>query len=239
MAKNGDCAKLVGDVVGRIEPAGNYGHYQLRTLFEVRNPDDGVEGYGVSGVMGVCKSSQQRGQSICSKASEIPGSWNGCIWPVGIIHQPTQIVESRHCSWSEDSEGKFGSDSEAWVDYPISKLSGRRKWGSSKSRSKRSFPSGRVKRDPFYKEWERSYANLDNSVRCLFAFGGWGGGSSLAQHCNPVTEGMSVVGGFTRRCVVCEIGSQGEPHANNADEECPPLSHAQTMQREETSERAN
>jgi hypothetical protein len=37
-AKNGDCVKLVGDVVRRIEKAGNYGRHQLRSLFEVRNP---------------------------------------------------------------------------------------------------------------------------------------------------------------------------------------------------------
>jgi hypothetical protein len=193
----------------------------------------------VSGVIGVCKGSQQRGQSICSEASQSPGGSHSCIWPVGIIHQTTQIVESRHCMWSEDGEGRIGSGSEAWVDYPVSKLSGRFEWGPSKSKGKPAFPSGWVELNPFYKEWERRDADLDNSVCCLFLLGIRGGCSWLAQRCNPVTEGMSVVGGFTRGCVVCEISNQREPHANNADEECPPLSHAQTMQREETSERAN
>jgi hypothetical protein len=224
LAQNDDCLSLVGEFVRRIEASGDHRHNLICGLSELGNPADGFECYEVSGVMGVCNSRQEKGESIGPEAGQGPCDRDSTIWPVCIIHKPTQIVEGRHCAWPEDAEGKFGSVGECWIVKHAGELLGRSESGSNEPGDKRSLPAGRVKLNPFYEEWECCRADMVNSVCCPLQIRGRGAGR--AHERNPVTEEVAVVGGFETGRPVCEKGNEAEAHRNDEDEEGSPLSHS-------------
>ena len=186
-------------------------------------------------VVCVCTNCQQRGDSVRSKSRHSRDGCESRKWVVRFVHEAAQIIQGWQCFFPKDQKGHAAPVEEAVgsSDRGVAPLVGESEPGSGGPFGELDFPSRWKTLNPFDEERGSGSADMVNGVCCFVEVWAMTAEAGGTEDCNPVIEGMSVVGWLRCGGCVYKDGNEGERCGNNADEEGSPVSHARTLARTE------